>query len=65
MRKIFNILKKSGIQWNKIQDGIGQPPWGGFCVEWCRTTAFWVRELEVAGNPLKRSKMQVVIIYGD
>ena len=44
---------KQGLQWMKIQDGIGEPPWGGFSVEWSRATA---SELEVTGNPLERLK---------
>ena len=56
MLKFCNFLRK---------DDIGEPPWGGFCVEWSRPIAFQGRELEVTGNPLERSKMQVVIIYGE
>ncbi len=41
---LINYLKK---------DEIGEPPWGGFSVEWSRALA---SELEVTGNPLKRLK---------
>ena len=48
MKNIFKFFK--------IQDGIGEPPWGGFCVECSRPAAFQGRELEVTGNPLERLK---------
>ena len=47
---------KQGLQWSKIQDEIGEPPWGGFCVECSRPIAFKGRELEVTGNPPERLK---------
>ncbi len=46
-----NMLKK--IKKFFMPDLIGEPPWGGFSVEWSRATA---SELEVTGNPLERLK---------
>ena len=44
MNNIVNLL---------VKDEIGEPPWGGFSVEWSRALA---SELEVTGNPLERLK---------
>ncbi len=44
MKMIWDFLHK---------DKIGEPPWGGFSVEWSRASA---SELEVTGNPLERLK---------
>ena len=55
MNNILEFFRKRKLS-SLIFDNIGEPPWGGFCVECSRPIAFKGRELEVTGNPPERLK---------